>query len=90
MCSLGLASSHLRELKKMLLSAILPGGVWNGFLLSKAKNESDVGSAMLLKMMATFSGTALSPLLVELRNSPEFLPAQVGLSACSGMVGFLG
>ena len=29
---------------------------------------------MLLKMMATFSGTALSPLLVELRNSPEFLP----------------
>ena len=32
-----LTSSHLRERDKMLLRAILCGGVWNGFLLGKAK-----------------------------------------------------
>ena len=32
-------SSHLRERDKMLLRAILSGGVWNGFLLGKAKKE---------------------------------------------------
>ena len=30
-----LVSSHLRERDKMLLRAILSGGVWNGFLLGK-------------------------------------------------------
>ena len=30
-------SSHLRERDKMLLRAILYGGVWNGFLLCQAK-----------------------------------------------------
>ena len=34
-----LTSSHLRERDKMLLRAILCGGVWNGFLLGKAKKE---------------------------------------------------
>ena len=34
-----LASSHLRERDNMLLSAILSGGVWDGFLLRKAKHE---------------------------------------------------
>ena len=34
-----LNSSHLRERDKMLLRAILCGGVWNGFLLGKAKKE---------------------------------------------------
>ena len=34
-----LVSSHLRERDKMLLRAILSGGVWNGFLLSKVKKE---------------------------------------------------
>ena len=34
-----LVSSHLRERDKMLLRAILFGGVWNGFLLSKVKKE---------------------------------------------------
>ena len=34
-----LTSSHLRERGKMLLRAILCGGVWNGFLLGKAKKE---------------------------------------------------
>ena len=34
-----LDSSHLRERDKMLLRAILCGGVWNGFLLGKAKKE---------------------------------------------------
>ena len=35
-----LNSSHLRERDKMLLRAILCGGVWNGFLLGKAKKEN--------------------------------------------------
>ena len=34
-----LTSSHLRERDKMLSRAILCGGVWNGFLLGKAKKE---------------------------------------------------
>ena len=34
-----LNSTHLRDRDKMLLRAILCGGVWNGFLLSKAKKE---------------------------------------------------
>ena len=34
-----LTSSHLRERDKMLLRALLCGGVWNGFLLGKAKKE---------------------------------------------------
>ena len=34
-----LTSSNLRERDKMLLRAILCGGVWNGFLLGKAKKE---------------------------------------------------
>ena len=34
-----LTSSHLRERDKMLLRAIFCGGVWNGFLLGKAKKE---------------------------------------------------
>ena len=34
-----LNSFHLRERDKMLLRAILSGGVWNGFLLDKAKKE---------------------------------------------------
>ena len=34
-----LTSSHLRERDKMLLRAILCGGVWNGFFLGKARKE---------------------------------------------------
>ena len=34
-----LTSSHLRERDKMLFRAILCGGVWNGFLLGRAKKE---------------------------------------------------
>ena len=34
-----LVFSHFRERDKMLLRAILSGGVWNGFLLSKVKKE---------------------------------------------------
>ena len=34
-----LTSSHLRERDKMLLRAILCGGVWNGFFHGKAKKE---------------------------------------------------
>ena len=34
-----LFSSHLRERVKMLLRSVLCGGVWNGFLLRKSKEE---------------------------------------------------
>ena len=34
-----LNSTHLRDRDKMLLRAILCGGVWNGFLLGKARKE---------------------------------------------------
>ena len=34
-----LTPSHLRERDNMLLRAILCGGVWNGFVLGKAKKE---------------------------------------------------
>ena len=34
-----LNSTHLRDRDKMLLRAIMCGGVWNGFLLGKAKKE---------------------------------------------------
>ena len=47
-----LVSSHLRERDKMLLRAILSGGVWNGFLLGKAKKD-----------VVTSFGIALFPLL---------------------------
>ena len=71
-----LASSHLRERDKMLLRAILSGGVWNGFLLSKAKKE-DIRCRFCnapdndghLLWDCTFLP------FVELRNDPEFLPS---------------
>ena len=69
-----LVSSHLRERDKMLLRAILSGGVWNGFLLSKVKKE---------EVPCRFCGApdndghlfwdCTFPPFVELRNQPEFL-----------------
>ena len=70
-----LVSSHFRERDNMLLRAILAGGVWNGFLLSKAKEED---------IPCRFCGAAdndghlfwdcsFHP-FVEFRNNPEFLP----------------
>ena len=58
-----LSSSHLREREKMLLRrAILCGGVWNGFLIGKAKKEEFhvvfVGIGMV---MVICSGNVLSP-----------------------------
>ena len=68
-------SSHLRERDKMLLRAILSGGVWNGFLLGKVKKEG---------VPCRFCGApdndghlfwdCTFPPFVELRNQPEFLP----------------
>ena len=70
-----LVSSHLRERYRMLLRAILSGGVWNGSLLSKAKKEDipcrfcgaphDEGHLFWECTFLPF---------VELRNNPEFLP----------------
>ena len=70
-----LVSSHLRERDKMLLRAILSGGVWNGFLLSKAKKED-----ILCRFCGApdndghlFWDCTFHP-FVEHRNNPEFLP----------------
>ena len=57
-----LVSCHLRERDKMLLRAILSGGVWNGFLLSKVKKE-DINCRFCnaLTMTVIYSGIALFP-----------------------------
>ena len=40
-----LISSHLRERDQMLLRSILFGGVWNGFLLAKARDATTTTTA---------------------------------------------
>ena len=70
-----LVSSHPRERDKMLLRAILSGGVWNGFLLGKAKKED---------IPCRFCGApdndghlfwdCTFPPFMEFGNNPEFLP----------------
>ena len=70
-----LVSSHLRERDKMLLRAILSGGVWNGFLLSKVKKE-DINCRFCNAPDNDghlFWDCTFHP-FVELRNNPEFLP----------------
>ena len=71
-----LVSSHLRERDKMLLRAILSGGVWNGFLLSKAKKRghSPVGFCRALDNDGHIFGECTFLPFEELRNNPEFLP----------------
>ena len=70
-----LVSSHLRARDKIMLRAMLSGGVWNGFLLSKVKKENvpcrfccAPDNDGHLFWDCTFL------LLWNLRNSPEFLP----------------
>ena len=70
-----LTSSHLRERDKMLLRAILcGGGVWNGFLLGKAKKEDVPCVVFVVKgtLMDTCSGSVLSTPLQHVRYLPEF------------------
>ena len=70
-----LVSSHLRERDRMLLRAILSGGVWNGFLLSEVKKE-DINCRFCNAPDNDghlFWDCAFHP-FVELRSSPEFLP----------------
>ena len=62
-----LASSHLRERDKVLLRAILIGSA------RPKMRTSDVGSAMLLKLIVTFSGIVFFTLLWN-PNRPEFIP----------------
>ena len=68
-----LTSSHLRERDKMLLRAILCGGVWNGFLLGRAKKE-DVPCQFCGKKDGDghlFWDCTFPPLL-HVRELPEF------------------
>ena len=70
-----LTSSHLLEQEKMLMRAILCGGVWNGFLLGKAKKE-DVPCRFCGKRDGDghlFWECPFSPLsLQHVRELPEF------------------
>ena len=68
-----LSSSHPRERDNMLLRAILCGGVWNGFLLGRAKKE-DVPCRLCGKRDGDghlFWECAFPPLL-HVRELPEF------------------
>ena len=68
-----LVSSHFRERDKMLLRAILSGGVWNGFLLSMLRKKTFlVGSVVLLITMVTFFGIAPSLPLLSFAINPSF------------------
>ena len=68
-----LASSHVRERDKALLRAIMVGGVWNGFLLSRVRGR---------EVPCRFCGApdndghlfwdCTFPPLVEIRENPEF------------------
>ena len=92
-----LNSTHQRDRDKMLLRAILCGGVWNGFLLGKAKKE-DVPCRFCGKRDGDghlFWECSFLP-LQRVRDLPEFacffschLIAVIGHVAYSGMVGCL-
>ena len=70
-----LVSSHFRERDKMLLRAILSGGVWNGFLLGKVqKEEVPCRFCGAPDNDGHLFGECSFPPFVELRNQPEFLP----------------
>ena len=56
-----LTSSHLRERDKMLLRAMLCGGVWNGFLLGKTKKMFFVDSVARGMRWSFILGEHLSP-----------------------------
>ena len=68
-----LSSSHVRERDKGLLRSIMVGGVWNGFLLGRVRNQV---------VPCRFCGApdhdghlfweCTFPPLVEIRESPEF------------------
>ena len=68
-----LSSSHVRERDKALLRAIMVGGVWNGFLLSRVRGQP---------VPCRFCGSpdndghlfweCTFPPLVEIRENPEF------------------
>ena len=68
-----LNSTHLRDRDKMLLIAILCGGVWNGFLLGKAKKE-DVPCRFCGKRDGDghFFWECSFPPLQHVRDLPEF------------------
>ena len=68
-----LNSTHLRDRDKMLLRAIMCGGVWNGFLLGKAKKE-DVPCRFCGKRDGDghLFWECSFPLPLPLRDLPEF------------------
>ena len=68
-----LNSSHVRERDKALLRAIIVGGVWNGFLLSRVR-----GQVIPCRFCSAPDGDGhlfwecTFPPLVEIRENPEF------------------
>ena len=95
-----LTSTHLRDRDKMLLRAILCGGVWNGFILGEAKKE-DVPCRFCGKRDGDghlfWDCSFPLPPLQHVRELPEFaylfifcpLTAASGLGVFFGMVGCL-
>ena len=91
-----LTSSHLQERDKMLLRAILCGGVWNGFLLGMAKKEDfpcrfcgkrDGDGHLFWECPFPSSSSMSGSFLSLLLSCPSI--AATGLAVCFGMVGCL-
>ena len=90
-----LNSTHLRDRDKMLLRAILCGGVWNGFLLGKARKE-DVPCRFCgekdgdghLFWECSFLPFSMYAISLSLLFSCLWIVVS-GLDAYSGMVGYL-
>ena len=68
-----LTSSHLKDKEKMLLRVILCGGVWNGFLLGRARRKMFPASSVAGKMVTVIClWECTFPPLLHVRELPEF------------------
>ena len=75
LCSSLILLMFERERDKALLRAIMVGGVWNGFLLSRVRGQAMflVGSVGLLTMMVIFFGIVLFHLLLRFVKILSFM-----------------
>ena len=68
-----LNSDHVRERDKALLRSVMVGGVWNGFLLGRARSQAvPCRFCGALDDDGHFFGDCPFPPLLEIRESPEF------------------
>ena len=88
-----LNSDHDPERDKALLRVVLVGGVWNGFVLGKVREQA-AGSAVVLMAMVTFLGTVLFFLWLRSVKILSFMIfgrsiSLIGPGVLSGMDGYL-